>query len=161
VVGTVNRRRQHVLADLHKHSDAKAKAVGAVDVEQCARWLRLQLVRAAYAQVYMTPPAALAPRAGLAIAQLETRALEGLRTLTAEAAAPGLAAPQLASLSFRLGVSRDAEETLYAALQQMGELVVDPTAAATETATHWTRGEHEEEEQRRLKEGACAQPPTA
>jgi hypothetical protein len=153
VVGTVNRRREHVLADLQAYSDAEAKAVGDLDVEQYARWVRLQSVSAACTQVFTAPPAALAPRAGLAMAQLETRALEGLRTLTAEAAAPGLAVPLLAPLSFRLGVSRDAEEALYAALQQMGQLVLDPAAAAAEAAAQRAREEHEgkEEEERRKK----------
>jgi hypothetical protein len=153
VVGAVNRRRQHVLADLQKRSESEAKEVGDLDVEHYARWVRLQSVSAACAQVFTAPPAALAPRAGLAMAQLETRALEGLRTLTAEAAAPGLAVPLLAPLSFRLGLSRDAEEALYGALQQMGQLVLDPAAAAAEAAAQRAREEHEpkEEEERRKK----------
>jgi hypothetical protein len=153
VHATVETRKRTVLADLHKRSEAEAKAVGDLDVEHYARWVRLQSVSAACAQVFTAPPAALAPRAGLAMAQLETRALEGLRTLTAEAAAPGLAVPLLAPLSFRLGVSRDAEEALYAALQQMGQLVLDPAAAAAEAAAQRAREEHEgkEEEERRKK----------
>jgi ribosomal protein L12E/L44/L45/RPP1/RPP2 len=61
--------------------------------------------------------------------------------------------PLLAPLSFRLGVSRDAEEALYAALQQMGQLVLDPAAAAAEAAAQRAREEHEakEEEERRKK----------
>jgi hypothetical protein len=154
VHATVETRKRTVLADLQKRSEAEAKAVGDLDVEHYARWVRLQSVSAACAQVFTAPPAALAPRAGLAMAQLETRALEGLRTLTAEAAAPGLAVPLLAPLSFRLGVSRDAEEALYAALQQMGQLVLDPAAAAAEAAAQRAREEHEakEEEERRKKE---------
>jgi hypothetical protein len=156
VHATVETRKRTVLADLQKRSEAEAKAVGDLDAEQYARWVRLQSVSAACTQVFTTPPAALAPRAGLAMAQLETRALEGLHTLTAEAAAPGLAVPLLAPLSFRLGVSREAEEALYAALQQMGQLVLDPAAAAVEAAAQRAREEHEAKDEERRKK---AQPP--